>query len=109
MGCPGFAVRLFPEKQGAPKGAAAITRRRLNPDTVENASPQDAPGGYAVQSYASGQAEILQIGLPPDMPRHAEHDFLGHILNRAGQIHVTLGQARLWTAWRPAQEPLKRT
>src|SRR6266446_2996942 len=39
------------------------------------------------------------------MPSHAEHDFLGYILNRTGQVHVPLRQPRFCLAWRPAEQP----
>ena len=40
----------------------------------------------------TGQAKICLAGFPVDMSSGSQHDLFGDILNRAGQIHVTLCQ-----------------
>ena len=46
-----------------PSGAAGVTRRRLDPDLIEDALAQDPPVADAVERDAAGEAQIAQAGL----------------------------------------------
>ena len=84
--------------------AAGIARGRLDPDVLELAVAQHLAVGDAIERHAAGEAEILGAGLAGERARQAQHDLLGHRLDRGGEIHVALGQQLVGLARRRAEQ-----
>ncbi len=90
-----------------PSAPAGIARGRLNPDILERPFAQDAAIADAIERHAAGQHQVLHAGARVDMPRTAQHHILGHGLDRGGQIHFALRDARLHFTRRAAEEGVK--
>ena len=104
-----FVVQnLMPGKQRRAERAARIARGRLDPDVIENAFAQNAPVRDAIERDAAGQTKISLSGFLANVPRHSEHDFLGHILDRAREVHVALGQFRFRLTRRAVKQSVER-
>ena len=86
---------------------ARIARRRLDPDLVERSFPLDTAVADAVQCHAAGHAQVFQARQLVCGARHAQHDFLGDILNRSGEIQLALRQRRFRLARRSFEQPLE--
>ena len=70
--------------------AAGVTGGGLDPDVAERAFAKEAGVGDAVEGNAAGEAEIFFAGHRVECSCEAENNFLGHILNRAGEVAVDL-------------------
>ena len=82
------AEKLVPYRQRRPDGAAGVARRRLHPDALEGAVAQDLAVGHAVERDAAGETEIVEPVLAGERARQPQHDLLGHLLDRGGDVHV---------------------
>ena len=71
----------MPHEQRRAECAACVARRRLNPDSIENFFAQNPAIGHAIERDPAGQTKIGQTGFIANMPCHAKHDFLCHVLN----------------------------
>ena len=87
--------------------AAGIAGRRLDPDFGDGAIAQNLAVSDAIKRNATGKAKR-------DMPVSAasdraepQHDFLGHRLDRSGEVHFALGQPHFGLARRAAEERVK--
>ena len=107
VGRPRPAQELVPGEERGPQRSSGVARGRLDPEPVEDLLPQDAAVAHAVQGDASGQAEVLEAGLAPDVPRHPEHDLLRGFLDRGRQVHVALGRGGLGRAGRAAEQVME--
>ena len=97
-----------PRGIGGADRSARVTRRRLNPQVVENAAREDLAVGHAVQRDAAGQHEVAAAGGRARRARQPQHDVLGDLLDGERQIHVPLRQFHVGSApWHPEQ-PLPR-
>jgi hypothetical protein len=85
--------------------APGVARRRLNPDPLELAIPQDLAVGDAVEGDAARETQILLPGLARQRPGQPQHYLLGYRLNGGRQIHVALAHQLVGLA-RPAAEQL---
>ncbi len=88
--------------------AAGVARRRLDPDAVETAVAQDLAVRDAVERDAARQAQLALAGLARNGAGHAQHDLLGHLLHRGGDVHVERGQELLRSARRLAEQVVER-
>ena len=104
IGLAGVVHKLMPNEQCRPQRAAGIARRRLNPDILERPFPQQPPVANAVERHAASQHEILHLRLSLHLPRHPQHDLLGHRLDARRQIHVPLFELGFRPARRPAEQ-----
>jgi hypothetical protein len=59
------------------------------------------------ERHTARQAQIFHAGHLMNVPCHFEHDFLGDLLDRAGQIHVPLRDLGFGAARRTAENILK--
>ena len=80
----------------------------LDPQPLEGALAQDAPVGHAVERDPTGEAKVLHPGLAVHRAAHAQHDLLAHDLDRAGQVHLALGQLGLQLTRRPSEQRVER-
>ena len=87
--------------------AAGVAGRRLDPDPLEPAVAQHLAVRHAVERDAAGEAEIFGAGLGRDRAREPQHDFLGHRLDRGGEIHVALVEQFFRLARRPAEQRIE--
>jgi len=71
------------------------------------ASP-DPSVADAVKRHAAGQAQVGQPGLLACETRHLDHRFFGDVLDRARQIHLTLGQLGFGLPRRAVEQSLER-
>ena len=106
----GFAFlveNLMPREQSRTKRAARVARGRLNPDPIENFLAQNLSVRHAIQRDTASATKISLSGFFANMPRHPEHDFVGHILNRPRQVHVALGKLRFRFARWPSEQAIE--
>ena len=94
----------MPDQQRHAESSSGVTRRRLNPDLIEGRFPQDPSVANTVEGNAAGQAEIGKAGLLVGRRDGPEHDLLGHLLDRGGQVHLALSQRSLGLAWGSVKE-----
>ena len=88
--------------------AAGVAGRGLDPELLERALAQQPAVAHAVERDAAGEAEPVEPGLAVHRARHAEHDLLGHDLDRAGEVHLPLRQLGLRLPRRAAEQPVER-
>jgi hypothetical protein len=92
---------------GGERGAqrpAGVAGRRLDPDPLERALPQQPAVGDAVQRHAARHAQVPLAGLARDRAAEPEHHLLGDPLDRGREVHLAPGQPPLGVARRPAEE-----
>ncbi len=63
----------------------------------------------AVQGDAARQAQVSRARLLLRVARHLQHDFLGHVLDRAREVHLALRELRLGLARGAAEQALEPT
>ena len=78
----GVAEHLVPDRERDAERAAGVARRRLDPESLERPLAQQPAVADAVERDAAGEAEVLHAGLAVHVARHAQHDLLGHHLDR---------------------------
>ena len=81
---------VVPGEQSRSERSAGVARRRLNPNVVERAFPQNATVSDTIQSDAARQTKIARLRYGMSMTRHPQHHFLRHRLQGTGHIHVPL-------------------
>ena len=86
----GVAEHLVMDGQRGAERAAGVAGRRLDPEALERPLAQQPAVADAVERDAAGEAEVLHAGLAVHVPRHAQHDLLGHLLDRRGEVHLAL-------------------
>src|SRR5262245_32734681 len=86
------------------ESTARVTGGRLHPDAIGDASIMDLAVGHAIERHASGQHEIALAGAGQSMTCEAQHYFLGHHLDRCGDVHVPDFEPGIGPTWRPAKE-----
>src|SRR6185503_8502383 len=94
----------MPDQLRYAQSAAGITRRGLNPQLLERSLAENTTIAHAVQRDATGETQLIESRLAMRGAHHAQHDLLAHVLNRARQIHLALGELRLRRASRSVEE-----
>ena len=97
----------MPGEQRGAERPTGVAGRRLDPDVVVRAFPQQPAVGDAVQRHAAGQHQMLHPGLLVHVAAHAEHDLFGDRLDAGRQIHVSLLDVRLGIPRRAAEQPVE--
>ncbi len=83
-----LAEILVPDRQRRAERTARITRRRLDPDLLEDSLARDLAVGHTVQRHAACQAKLALARLCGERAREPEHDLVGDGLDRGGEIHM---------------------
>ena len=78
----------MPHRKGGADRAAGIARGRLYPDILEGAVAENFAVGDAIERDAASEAEIVDPMLARERPREPQHHFLGHLLDRGGDVHM---------------------
>jgi len=99
--------QMVPDEQGGSQRAARIARGGLDPELFEGPLAQQPAVGHTVERHSPGQDEVFHLRLPPHLPGHAQHDFLGDLLDARGQVHVPLFEQGFRGARRPAEKPVE--
>jgi hypothetical protein len=76
---------------------------------IEAAIAQHLTVRHAVERNASGETQIPDSGFRTKRSRQAQHDLVGHRLDRRGQVHVMLQERFVGLAGSPAEEIVKLT
>jgi hypothetical protein len=93
-----------PVGERRPERAAGVAGRGLDPEVVEDALAQELAVGDAVERHAAGEAEVALAGHRARPPRQLRDRFLRHLLDRAREVHLAAGDARLRRPRRAAEE-----
>ncbi len=101
------AEHLVRGQQCGPERAARIASGRLHEQTLEPGLAQHAAVGHAVQRDAAGHHYLLRSREPGQVGDQLEHDFLGHQLDRGGEVHLAPRDQRVELARRPAEQLLE--
>src|SRR6185503_367856 len=80
---------------------------RLNEDSLEPPVASDAGVGHAVERNSTGHDEMAQARLAPHVTRTPHQDLFGHYLDGRRNIHLALGQSRLWASWGPFEQRIE--
>lgn len=86
--------------------ATGVAGGGLDPQALEWSLAEEPTVADAVQRDATREHEILEPGLAVRRARHPEHDLFADNLDRAREVHLTLGQVRLRLARRASEYPL---
>ena len=97
----------MPYRERGADGAARVARGGLDPEVVVDARFVELPVRDAVQRDAARQAEIFRARRLLRVAGHLQDDLLGHVLDRAREIHLALRELRLGRPRGTAEEPLE--
>src|SRR5262249_12998814 len=100
---PGFLQQLMPDEQGGAQGPSGVSRRRLNPNTIEGPFAEETAISHAIECHAARQYEALQSGFSVQVPADAQYHLLGHCLDAGRQVHVPLLEIGFRAARRTAE------
>ena len=90
------------------ESAAGVAGRGLDPDLLERAFAKQSSVADAIERDAARQAQPVEARLTMRGARHAEHDLLAHLLDRPGEIHLSLRQLCLGLPRRRAEQTVER-
>src|SRR5437868_4029493 len=91
---PRLAEERVVSPQCGSQGPSTVAGSRLNKNLLEGGLANNAAVGHAVQTYPTSDTQILHARGLLEIPRHAEHQFFGDLLNAGGDVGVMLVQLR---------------
>ena len=86
---------LMPCGQRGADSAASVAGGWLDPQFFEGPFTKDPSIGHTVQCNSARQAEIFGAGFSMQSSNETKHHLFCDFLDRAREIHITLGQQRL--------------
>src|SRR5215472_10901666 len=85
-----FAEQSVVSPQRRAKGPSTVTCGGLDIKLFKGCFAQNAAVRYAIQAYATGDAQTLEPRLFVDVSCHAEKEFLSNALDASGNVSVML-------------------
>ena len=105
--CGRPAPRSTDDRHGRAERPAGVAGGGLDPEVVDDVLAEEPAVGHAVEGDAAGQAEGALAGGRPSGAGQADHDVLGHGLDRRGEVEMVVEQRRFGRATGDAEEPLE--
>ena len=99
--------QLVPNEERDAKRAARIAGGRLDPEILEGPSRRIRPLATQLSATPPARQRFFRPVSRVHVPRHPQHDFLDDDLDRGGKIHIALGEQRLGSTRRAAEEPVE--
>ena len=96
-----------PDKHRDTQRSARIAGCWLDPEVVEGAFPEQSAVTHAIERDTPAQAQFFHPCNPVGVPRHPQHDVLGHRLDGRCQVLVALGDGLRRMAGRAAEQLVK--
>src|SRR5882724_11820718 len=97
----------MPYSERRPERATRIARRRLNPDPVEKLFAKNHAVSDAIERHATREAKVPLSSNLPRVSGQAKHDFFGHRLDGAGDVHVARLNGAIGQTGRTAQKAME--